>query len=227
MRKLRAAVVAFFLILLLSTASSHVASPAFVFDTCACTAPDGSCSLTITCRGGCIKFCGNNGNCHAECSGSYGFLEEEVTLEMQNANYPQMIAELARVSGKDVSFSPTKPDMVFNAGFRRAALWDALDLLSDHGTVRVGGQDFERLKRLRKTLLSGEKISFGLKNTTVNTFVNDIASLTGLRLRISGGRPMATANLELEDVTLNDILVAVSEQTGTTITEQGAGSSGP
>lgn len=69
--------------------------------------------------------------------------------------------------------------------------------------------------------MSGEKISFGVKNTTVNTFVNDIASLTGLPLRITAGRPMASANLELQDATLNDILIAVSEQTGTTITEQG------
>jgi hypothetical protein len=93
--------------------------------------------------------------------------------------------ELARVSGKDIAFSPTKPDMLFNAGFKRAALWDALKLLSEQGTVQVAGQDFEKLKRLRRSLLTGEEFSFCVKNTPVGTFVSDIAGLTGLPLESS------------------------------------------
>jgi len=222
MRKLGIAVLASVIVLLLSPALSHFASPAFIFEACSCTAKDNSCSVSISCQGGCTKFCGDNDNCHAECSGLYEVLGMEVTLEMQNGNYSQVVAELARVSGKELTFSPTKPDMLFKAGFKKAALWDALKLLSDHGTVRVQGQDFEKFKRLRRTLLSGERISFGVKNTPVNTFVNDIASLTGLRLHIIAGRPTATVNVELQDASLSDILNTVAEQTGTKIIEEGA-----
>jgi hypothetical protein len=145
---------------------------------------------------------------------------------MQNGNYPELVDELARISGKDLAFSPTKPETIFNVGFNRAALWDALELLSEHGTVQIAGQDFEKLKRLRRILLSDERISFCVKNTPVNTLVNEMASLTGLSLRIAAGSPKATVNVQLRDVNLNEILAKVSEQTGTKIIEEGADSGG-
>lgn len=37
---------------------------------CSCTAPDGSCSASVSCGSrGCIAVCGNNGRCSASCSG--------------------------------------------------------------------------------------------------------------------------------------------------------------
>jgi hypothetical protein len=220
MKNLTAAVLTFTLILV--SAPSHSASPPVMVETCSCSAPDGSCSASVTCSGGCTKTCGNNDNCSASCSGSFEFLGMEVNLEMQNSTYPQLVAALARLSGKDLKFSPKKSDMVFNVGFKRATLWDALKVLSDQGTVQIAGHDFEKLKRLRRSLLSGEKFSFCVKSTPVNTFVNDMASLTGLPLRIAAGRPTATVNVKLEDVALSEMLIAVSEQTGTKIIEEGA-----
>jgi len=226
MRKLTAAVLTSAFILALTFAFTPSASPAFARETCSCAAPDGSCSASVTCTGGCTRFCGNGDNCSASCSGRYKMLATEVTFEMQNAKYPQFVAELARISEKDITFSPTIPDMVFNVGFQRATLWDALKLLSDQGTVQVAGQDFEKLKTLRRSLLTGEKFSFCVTNTPVNTFVDDLAGLTGLPLRITAGRPTATVNVKLQDVALSDMISAVSEQTGTKIIEEGATSGG-
>lgn len=132
------------------------------------------------------------------------------------------MAELARVSGRDLAFFPIKRDTVLNLDYKRAVLWDVLEILSDRGTVQIAGQDFEKLKRLRRILLSGERISLCVHNTPVSTFVDDTASLTGLPLRITDGRPMAIVNVKLQNVTLNEILVKVSEQTGTKIIEEGA-----
>jgi hypothetical protein len=193
---------------------------------CSCSAPDGSCSVSVTCTGQCTKFCGNNDNCSASCSGFYSYFGNEVTFEMRNGNYSKLVAELVRVGGKDLEFSPTKPDMVFNVGFQGTTLWDALKVLSDQGTVHVAGQDFKKIKRLRRLLLAGERFSFGVNNTPVNTFVNDLAGLTGLKLNIIAGSPRATVNVELQDATLSDILHAVSEQTGTKIIEEGADTGG-
>src|ERR1043166_3708778 len=82
---------------------SLVASPSFAtFEDCDCIATDGSCSASISCQGPCTRFCGNGGNCYAECSGDYGFLGAETTLELQNATYPQLITALAHQSGKQV-----------------------------------------------------------------------------------------------------------------------------
>lgn len=222
MKRLPAAVLTITFTLAISFVLTPSAYPALVRDTCTCSAPDGSCSASVSCTGGCTKFCGNNDNCSASCSGRYAFLDMEVTFDMQDARYPQFVAELARISGKDITFSPTTPDLVFNAGFKRATLWDALKLLSDQGTVQVAGQDFEKLKRLRRSLLTGEKFSFCVTNTPVNTFVNDLAGITGLPLRITAGRPTAMVNVKLQDVALTDMISAVSAQTGTKIVEEGA-----
>jgi len=83
----------------------------------------------------------------------------KTSLELQNATYPQLVAALARISGKDIEFSPAKPDVTFNTGWKKATLWDLLDMLSDRGTVEIAGKDFDKIKRLRKVLLSGDKIS--------------------------------------------------------------------
>lgn len=219
MKKLSITLLTSVFVMSLISSPIHSASTGLTFDDCSCVAPDGSCSASISCSGGCTQFCGNNDNCRASCSGAHGFYGDELTFQMDNGTYPRLVAELARRSGKEIAFSPAKPSMVFNVGFKRATLWDALKLLSEQGTLRIDGQDFENLKRLRSSLLSDEKFSFCVKNTPVNTFINDLIGLTGLPLRISSGSPKATINIKLENVTLSEILTAVANQTGTEITQ--------
>lgn len=210
-------------LILLLASTPTVSSPALTLQDCSCVAPDGSCSASILCPRGCIQHCASHGDCYAECSGFYEIFGMKTTLELQNATYPQLVDALARISGKAIEFSPANADGAgFNTGWKRATLWDVLDMLSDRGTVQIAGKDFEKLKRLRKVLLSGNKISLCVRNTPVNTFVSDMASLTGLPLRITTGRAMAVVNLKLHHVTLDDILVKVAEQTRTTIKEGGA-----
>jgi hypothetical protein len=212
-----------FLLALLST-PIRSASPGPVFQDCYCQAPDGSCWVTISCAGGCVKFCGSNGDCSAECSGSLSVLAAEVNLSITEGTYAELTSKLAKISGKEITFSttladPAKPDTLFNLGLKKAPLWEGLQLLADRGTVRIAGKDFESFIRLRQALLSGQRFNFGVKNTPVNTFVTDLVGLTGLPLRITRGRPMAIANVELDGVTLDEMIAKVSEQTGTKIDE--------
>ena len=217
MRKLCAAFLTSAFALFLAFAFTPSAYPARARENCSCHAPDNSCSASITCRGGCHAICDPNGDCVAYCSGYYGFLGTEFSLQMENGTYPQLVTELARVSGQDFAFSPSKPGAVFNLDAKRTVMWDFLVTLSNRGTVRIGGMDFEKFKKLRSNLRSGKKVSLCVRQTNVSTFVSDTASLTGLRLRVTGGSPMATVDVQLQDVTLDEILAAVSEQTGTTI----------
>jgi hypothetical protein len=138
---------------------THSASTVSTIEDCSCVAPIGSSSVSITCQQGCIVFCANS-DCYAECSGSYEFLGKQITFEVRNGTYRQLVTEMARFSGRSLAFSPAKPNTTFNVGFKRALLWDALESLSDRGSLYVAGQDFERFRRLRKLLLSNEKISF-------------------------------------------------------------------
>jgi hypothetical protein len=214
MRKVRILLFTSVFTLTLAPVFTPTASPALVRENCSCTAPDRSCSVSISCRGGCTQFCGNNDNCYAYCSGAAELFGTEVTYVSQNGNYRELVAELARLSGKDIAFAATTPNEVFNVGFKKATLWDALELLSEHGTVRVAGQDFEKLKRLRRILLYDEKVSYCVTNTRASTVVNELSALTGLPLRITEGSPMATVNVQLPEATLKDIINTVSERAG-------------
>jgi hypothetical protein len=110
-------------------------------------------------------------------------------------------------------------------GFKRSPFWNALELLSDQGAVQIEGQDFDKLRRLRRLLLGGDRITLCVKNTPVNTFVGDLVGLTGLPLRVTGGSPMAVVNVRLTSATFDEMLSKVSEQTGTKIVEAGPDSS--
>lgn len=200
----------------------HVASRAIPFESCQCTASDNSCSVAITCQGGCNYWCGSDDDCWAECSGFYGALALETNIEIVDGSFSQLTARLAEISGRDISFASAhredpKAQVITNLGFKKTPLWRALAVLSDRGTVRIAGKDFESLRRLRKTLLAGKRVNFGIKNTPVNTFVTDLAGLTGLPLRIVSGSPMALANVELRDATLEEIIKKVGDETGTRI----------
>ena len=219
MKRLSSVVVSLLVLIILIILPSRPISSAHSFEDCSCSAPDGSCSASISCPRGCIQHCVGQGDCYAECSGFYELFSTETTVQLQNATYPQLVGVLARVSGKDVAFFPNNPSALFNADYKKALLWDVLDMLSDRGTVQIAGKDFEKLKRLRKALLSGTRISLCVGRTPVSTFVNDTSSLTGIPLRITSGSPLATVNLKLQDVTLDDILTKVSEQSGTKIVE--------
>jgi hypothetical protein len=225
MLKVNAAVLTSALLVVLATLPSS-ASPSVAFDDCSCTAPDSSCSVTIPdCNGQCQKYCGSNGDCWGECSGFYRVFALETNIELPYGDYSLLTSLLAQTAGKNISFTrstsdPGRSDMLFNVGFKKAPLWDVLRFLADRGTVRIGGRDFESILRLRKVLLSGERLNFGVKNTPVNIFVSDLEGITGLPLRVVGGNPITVANVELPDATLDEIIAEVEKETETRIVDR-------
>lgn len=222
MKKLGVALFAVTAAIVLVVAFTRSTSSA-VRNDCSCSARDGSCSASGSCSGGgCTASCPSDG-CNVHCSGFYSMLQTEMTLQMQGATNKRLVAEVARVSGKEVAFSSKRPDVPFNLDVKGAPLWDVLEILSDNGTLLIGGEDFEKLRLTRRALLSGEKISMCVQNTPVSTFVTDLAGLTGLPIHITGGNARATVNVKLRDVTLQDIIAQVSEQTGAKITEEDGG----
>jgi hypothetical protein len=226
MKKINAAILTAALVVVVIATLPSSASTSKALDDCTCQAADGSCSVTISCRGKCIKHCGTNGDCWAECSGFYTPLGLETNLEMPYGNESQLTSLLAQTTGQDISFTKSKSgpgttETMFTVGFKKAPLWDALEFLSDRGTVRIAGRDFESIRRLRKALLSGERLNFGVSNTPVSTFVSDLAAVTGLPLRVVAGNPMTVANVELPGANLDEMIAEVSKQTATKIVERG------
>ena len=60
-------------------------------ESCSCTADDGSCSASVSCKGGCIAYCPSNG-CRAVCKGS-SFEESGSVTDKSTAGQDQQHAE--------------------------------------------------------------------------------------------------------------------------------------
>ena len=216
MRKIGAIALTIGFALFLSIVFTPKAKPTPMPDVCYCSATDGSCSVRVTCRGGCYADCPSDG-CIGYCAGYFSALNTEVTLQLQNSDSNQLLDAVSKVSGEEITFSPSKHDTPFNLDVKRAPLWGVLDFLSTRGSVKIAGQDFERLKLLRRSFLSGEKTAFAVHNTPVYTFVSDMAGLSGQSIHVISGNTRTLVNIELRDVNFKEILAQVSEQTGAKI----------
>jgi hypothetical protein len=196
-------------------------------DSCSCTATDGTCTASVTCQGGCTAFCGSSGPCRASCNGSGGLGPDQpdyssITLRLYNSSSKQLSSEVARAIGRDVVFLPTDRKATYNIEFSNAGVWDILETLSKSGKVRIAGDDFEALKVLHNTLVSGERINLCIRKTPLRTILNELAFLTGLSIKAYPGEGQPLLNLTLKTATFKDIIVAISAQSGVPIMVEGA-----
>jgi len=205
--------------LTLSTLPSFTAAP---FDSCSCSADDGSCTVTASCSGGCLAFCPSNG-CRAMCTseGSGGHadsLMRRISLHFKGSNSREVSAELARITGEEVVFSPSTVDATFDLHVDEVPLWNILEILSQSGRIQIGGDDFSNLQTVRRSFLQGERISVCIRGTTIKRLVEELRYLTGLDIQVTSGDRKTVVNFTAKGVNLNEIVAQVSERTGIQIT---------
>jgi len=128
-----------------------------------------------------------------------------------------MTAELSRLTGAEVVFLPSKPDATFSIDTKGASLWDVLEILSDSGKVEIAGEDFSKLRAMRKALVSGEKMTVCIHRTSVQRLATELAYLSGLPVHVASGDKMKLVNFSIKAAALDDIIARVTEQTGAEI----------
>jgi hypothetical protein len=206
-------------IIILLTLSASIAFTATPTETCSCTADDGTCSASVTCRGGCIAWCPTDG-CVAQCldngdgSNRAGIMSQSVTLRLRGSNGREVSTELARITGEDVAFSASATGGTVDLDVENLPVWNVLEILSQSGRIQISGVDLSNIRRVRRTLLYGEPISVCAHGMTVKRFVNELRFMTGLNFQITAGDPNTIVNYNGRGVRLNDILTQVSERTG-------------
>jgi hypothetical protein len=169
-----------------------------------------------------MAFCGNGENCNAVClkedeSDPVLSTQRAVTLRFKGSSSREVSAELARVAGTEVTFSPSTPDATIDMEVENLPLWSALEILSQSGRIQIGRYDFAGLRRARQALLNGERISLCVTGATVKRFASQMRLLSGLNIRVASGNPNAIVNYTGRDVNFNEILAQVSERTGVQI----------
>jgi hypothetical protein len=210
-------------ILIFLTLSVYTAFTAAPRESCSCSADDGSCSASVNCTGGCLAFCPSN-NCRAMCTsgsrsggGDYADLLMRVTLRLKGSNSRAVSAELARVTGQNVVFTPTTPNATFSLDVKDVPLWNVLETLSASGRVQIAGEDFSNLQAVRRALLQGERMSVCIHGTTVKRLVEELEQLTGLEIRVTSGDPKTLVDFTAKGVNFDEIVAQVSERAGVQI----------
>ncbi|HVR97378.1 MAG TPA: hypothetical protein VMW27_12235 [Thermoanaerobaculia bacterium] len=131
--------------------------------TCSCTAPDRSCSASITCSGGCSAVCGNRGVCSSSCSGGGGLepyvdsltaspdfgetadkRNSLVSLDIEEATAQDVSATLTELAGKSVVWVPQQSDSTVSMQVKDFPLDALLTGLAKRGAVAVGGRAQEK-----------------------------------------------------------------------------------
>lgn len=215
--KLLATFVLTALVLAVTLRNTSTATP--IFDSCTCIADDGSCSASVTCPGGCLAYCPSRA-CRSQCLGGGGGKPQEpiysmrVNLQLNKSNGKQIASELGRITAREVVFVPTNADATFSFDVKDAPLWNLLEMLSQDGSVRIGGEDFAQLQMIRRALTTGERMSVCIQNVPVKSLVKNLAELSGLNIRITSGDPKTLVSLSAREVTLDDIVAQVTAQTG-------------
>lgn len=211
-------------------------------ETCSCAAEDGSCTMRITCPGGCFVFCPSDG-CTGQCmefgtdqpnedpqttatpEGSSVKAEmsasKRVTIEAVKADGRQVAAELTRVTDRKIEFTPRRASERFNFDFRNVELWNVLSYLSDFGTVKLDGTDFEQLKKIRRGLAGNQKMSVCIREASVRELASTLSFLSGVPLSVNSGGDNPRITASLKGVTLSEIIASISDRAGVEIVKAG------
>lgn len=156
---------------------------------------------------------------NADSDGVAAALKKPVTLELRGGNSEQLSAELTRITGKSITYTPSKDDAI-NLDVKDAPLWDVLEVLSESGKVRIAGRDFMELRAIRLALTTGEKVSACFDRVPVQRVVDDLSVLSGHPIHVSRGDAETPVTFSARRITLKDILARVSAQTGVRVAEK-------
>lgn len=190
--------------------------------TCSCKAPDSPSKVSVTCRRGCGAVCGPNDACYAACGNfEADLLHVRVTLQINKGDSKEVASVLTSQTGKEIEFVPRKVDDRFTLDLKGSPLFNALDILSKRGRITINGTDFSKFQKLRTLMLRDGKVSIDFNNVPVRDAVDKLSFLSGLRFRVVSGDAEANVSISAQDVTLNEIITRIMEQTGVKIDKTG------
>jgi hypothetical protein len=191
---------------------------------CSCVSADTSCKGNASCQGGCTAFCGTKSLCFAGCK--IDWIYEQRSFKFSQKTGKEIIASITPKSNKGsamkaLEFIPKKgeEDLKFDLDLKEDSLWRLLDYLSKHGTVKVKGTDFEKIKQLRDYMTRGQ-LSIKLNQVTVKYAAAELSFLTGEALRVRRADAKKRVTLSVENATLHDVLQRIREKTGVEVSSR-------
>ena len=199
--------------------------------TCSCTAPDRSCSASITCSGACSAVCSNNGDCSAKCSGGSGtepftpFLTELpgpgegdsgavalqdkrnnlVSLNLESASSREVSAALTELAGVPVVWMPKRSGFTISMQVQDYPMDLLLASLAKRGAVAVMGRAPETRATPRNTSLS-RSVTVQAMDADVTTLSSLLGELLQGTVELKAKDPKLIVNLDMKEMPVREVV---------------------
>jgi len=201
---------------------------------CSCTAPDGSCSASITCSGGCIATCGTGGNCSAKCSSASGGgtnggrqqpapLEGDptagamqgrlVNLDIQSANSRDISELLSAQLGLSVGFVNAGPEDMLTVHAVDFPVDELIAWLRRFGSVAVSDKPIAA-PGAGLGVPSDQRVTLQASDASAQTLVELLGEILGSEVRFTPRDPQLRISVDVKDASVGEVL-EVLERYGT------------
>jgi hypothetical protein len=137
-----------------------------------------------------------------------------LTLRVKNASSQKVAAELSRLTGAEVTITPRRSNTTFNLDVKDEPLWNVLDTLSSGGSIQIAHEDFDHLRSVRQSFLSGERMAVCFHNVTAKRLATDLSFLTGRNVYVAVGDPNALVDYKGRGVTFEEMVAEISRAAG-------------
>ncbi len=202
-----------------------IAGPALAYD-CSCTAPDRSCSASVSCLEGCYAICGSGGQCSSGCSGGGpggGGPRHDTPLVAMPAPATNLvslsaadleaqgIADLLRDAlGSDVRFLPVDPLQTYSIHVTNFPPDELARALAKYGVVAVAGET--KGEALAAGAAPEAEVTIRLEEGTMGQVVGLLGQLvaeSGVILRVTD--PEQAFSLDVQRMPLGELLAALEK----------------
>lgn len=193
---------------------------------CSCTAPDGSCSASITCSGGCIAVCGTGGNCSAECSASGGGgtkgqrqlpapLDDDptagpdqgqlVNLDIQSATSLDISEVLSAQLDRPVAFVNAEPEDVLTLHAVDFPVDELIDWLRRFGSVAVSDKPVAA-PGSGLGVPSDHRVTLQASDASPQTLVELLGEILSSEVRFVPRDPELRISVDVKDASVGEVL---------------------
>jgi hypothetical protein len=200
-------------------------APLSLGEDCSCSAPDGSCTASISCTGGCIAICGSGGNCSSSCSGEGSRPKQEnqglrtapvplratpaapgeeaprASLEAIDVGAQEVSTMLSNLAGRQITFVPNLIGERLSITAKNVPVDEIIAAVTRYGAV---GHQPGRVEGVDVAL--DELVSLQAKNVTADALAGMVEALSGGRAVFAPADPDTRISMEVKSVRLGDLL---------------------
>lgn len=141
-------------------------------------------------------------------------LDTRLTIKFVQKDGQHIASELSKRIGKNIQFVPYSrtAKQLYDFELNNSDIWPALTFLDKRGTVKINQIEFRTFRKIQIEMKSGRKFSVRFSGMPAREVVSKLAFLSQLNLEIKSGDPTSPVFVEVNEMSLRDILREISNK---------------